>query len=110
MLIRSLFIASMAMLITVAQWKVICVSAIDPIAATRKEIKIELYMHDIQGGSNPIARLVTVLMGNIYSGQVPFAMPIGFNIPQGQTAVPNANGALPTVNGVSGIPLLSPAS
>ncbi|XP_015959047.1 dirigent protein 16-like [Arachis duranensis] len=105
MLIRSLFIASMAMLITVAQWEVIGVSAIDPIAATGKEAMIELYMHDLQGGSSPTARPVTGLLGNIYSGQVPFAMPIGFNIPQGQTAVPNANGALPTVNGVFGIPL-----
>ncbi|RYR63366.1 hypothetical protein Ahy_A04g021167 [Arachis hypogaea] len=95
----------MAMLITVAQWEVIGVSAIDPIAATGKEAMIELYMHDLQGGSSPTARPVTGLLGNIYSGQVPFAMPIGFNIPQGQTAVPNANGALPTVNGVFGIPL-----
>jgi hypothetical protein len=31
------------------------ISAIDPIAATGKEPIIELYMHDILGGSNPTA-------------------------------------------------------
>ncbi|GAU30470.1 hypothetical protein TSUD_18500 [Trifolium subterraneum] len=81
------------------------ISAIDPIAATGKEPIIELYMHDILGGSNPTARPVTGLLGNIYSGQVPFAMPIGFNIPGGSIPIPNANGANPTVNGVTGVPL-----
>ncbi|XP_045806181.1 dirigent protein 16-like [Trifolium pratense] len=81
------------------------ISAIDPIAATGKEPIIELFMHDILGGSNPTARPVTGLLGNIYSGQVPFAMPIGFNIPSNSIPIPNANGANPTVNGFSGIPL-----
>ncbi|XP_057434221.1 dirigent protein 16-like [Lotus japonicus] len=81
------------------------ISAIDPLAATGKEPIIELYMHDILGGSNPTARPVTGLLGNIYSGQVPFAMPVGFNIPSGGIPIPNSNGAVPTVNGVTGIPL-----
>ncbi|MED6113043.1 Dirigent protein 16 [Stylosanthes scabra] len=102
---RSLFTASMAMLIAIAQCVVIGVSAINPLSATGKEPIIELYMHDIQGGTSPTARPVTGLLGNIYSGQVPFAMPLGFTVPQGETAVPNSNGALPSVNGVSGIPL-----
>lgn len=66
---------------------------------------IELYMHDILGGSSPTARPVTGLLGNIYTGQVPFARPIGFLPPQGGVAIPNPNGAMPTVNGVTGIPL-----
>ncbi|XAR62740.1 hypothetical protein NMG60_11017604 [Bertholletia excelsa] len=65
---------------------------------------LELYMHDILGGSNPTARPVTGLLGNIYSGQVPFARPVGFLPPRGGVAIPNANGAIPTVN-ANGIPL-----
>ncbi|XP_068662939.1 dirigent protein 16-like [Aristolochia californica] len=66
---------------------------------------LELYMHDILGGSNPTARPITGLLGNIYNGQVPFARNIGFTSPKGGVAIPNANGALPTVNGNNGIPL-----
>lgn len=69
------------------------------------ETVLELYMHDILGGSSPTARPVTGLLGNIYSGQVPFAKPIGFLPPKNSVAIPNANGAIPTVNGVNGIPL-----
>ncbi|CBI33333.3 unnamed protein product, partial [Vitis vinifera] len=74
------------------------------VAAEGGEHVIELYMHDILGGSSPTARPVTGLLGNIYSGQVPFARPVGFLPPKGGVAIPNANGALPTVN-TNGIPL-----
>nr|XP_025626022.1 dirigent protein 18-like [Arachis hypogaea] len=80
-------------------------AAVNPVQATGKEPILELFMHDILGGSNPTARPVTGLLGNIYSGQVTFATPIGFKTPQGGTPIPNANGALPTVNGVFGTPL-----
>ncbi|XP_024931831.1 dirigent protein 16-like [Ziziphus jujuba] len=80
-------------------------AAIDPTKATGHEPVLVLYMHDILGGSNPTARPITGLLGNIYSGQVPFARPIGFLPPQGGVAIPNANGAIPTVNGINGIPL-----
>lgn len=66
---------------------------------------LEFYMHDILGGGSPTARPITGLLGNIYTGQVPFATPIGFLPPDGGVAIPNANGALPTVNGINGIPL-----
>ena len=98
----SLTAASLAMLLAFANLAT-TIATVDPIAATGKEHVIELYMHDILGGSNPIARSMTGLLGSIYDGQVPFAMPVGFNT-QG-TAIPNANGANPTVNGVFGIPL-----
>ncbi|KAK9991599.1 hypothetical protein SO802_026584 [Lithocarpus litseifolius] len=80
-------------------------AVVDPLAATGKEPILELYMHDILGGSGPTARPITGLLGNIYDGQVPFARPIGFLPPQGGVAIPNANGAIPTVNGLNGIPL-----
>ncbi|CDY18060.1 BnaA01g23210D [Brassica napus] len=65
----------------------------------------ELYMHDILGGGSPTARPITGLLGNIYNGQVPFAKQIGFTPPENGIAIPNANGALPTVNGINGVPL-----
>ncbi|KAF2588576.1 hypothetical protein F2Q70_00039331 [Brassica cretica] len=65
----------------------------------------ELYMHDVLGGSSPTARPITGLLGNIYNGQVPFAKQIGFVPPENGVAIPNANGAMPTVNGINGIPL-----
>lgn len=77
---------------------------VDPVPAAEGEPVLELYMHDILGGSNPTARPITGLLGNIYSGQVPFARPLGFIPPQDGVAIPNANGAIPTVN-PNGIPL-----
>ncbi|KAK9021949.1 hypothetical protein V6N11_011911 [Hibiscus sabdariffa] len=73
--------------------------------AAAEEPILEFYMHDILGGSNPTARPITGLLGNIYSGQVPFAKPIGFMPPQGGAAIPNPNGAIPTINGITGLPL-----
>lgn len=78
------------------------ITAVDP-PPTEVPI-IEMYMHDILGGSSPTARPITGLLGNIYSGQVPFARPLGFLPPQGGVAIPNANGAIPTIN-PNGVPL-----
>lgn len=75
------------------------------VGASGPDGPLELYMHDILGGSNPTARPITGLLGNIYNGQVPFARPIGFNAPRNGVAIPNANGQVPTVNGNNGIPL-----
>lgn len=77
------------------------VAAVDPLVS---EVPvIEIYMHDVLGGNSPTARPITGLLGNIYSGQVPFARPVGFLPPKG-VAIPNSNGALPTLS-ANGIPL-----
>lgn len=91
-----------ALLLAVANIRIFG-AAVNP--ALAGEEPIEFYMHDILGGSNPTARPITGLLGNIYNGQVPFARPIGFLPPKDGVAIPNANGAIPTVNGVNGIPL-----
>ncbi|EYU40519.1 hypothetical protein ABFS82_14G128500 [Erythranthe guttata] len=77
-------------------------AAVEPAAPVAQVL--ELFMHDILGGSNPTARPITGLLGNIYSGQVPFARPLGFFPPKGGVAIPNSNGAIPTIN-PNGIPL-----
>ncbi|KAL1806371.1 hypothetical protein DCAR_0832175 [Daucus carota subsp. sativus] len=93
----SILVAALLAVVQVAT----LVAAIDPPVA---EVPvIEIYMHDILGGNSPTARPITGLLGNIYSGQVPFARPVGFLPPKG-VAIPNSNGAIPTVNG-NGIPL-----
>lgn len=101
-----ILILSLAMFFVAFAMSIAAAEGVDPVAATGgKEPIIELFMHDILGGSNPTARPVTGLLGNIYSGQVPFATPVGFKTPDGGVPIPNANGAIPTVNGVTGIPL-----
>ncbi|CAA2964354.1 Hypothetical predicted protein [Olea europaea subsp. europaea] len=82
------------------------VAAVDPAAgaAAEGEPVLEFYMHDILGGSTPTARPITGLLGTIYSGQVPFARPLGFVPPENGVAIPNSNGAIPTVN-ANGVPL-----
>ncbi|XP_057540222.1 dirigent protein 16-like [Amaranthus tricolor] len=72
--------------------------------APPEEPIIELYMHDILGGSSPTARPITGLLGNIYSGQVPFARPLGFIPPKNGVAIPNSDGSVPTLN-LNGVPL-----
>ncbi|VVA34451.1 PREDICTED: dirigent [Prunus dulcis] len=98
-------VCSIFFTVLIASVHVLLVKAADPVKASGHEPILEMYMHDILGGSSPTARPITGLLGNIYGGQVPFARPIGFLPPQGGVAIPNANGALPTVNGLNGIPL-----
>ncbi|XP_039066905.1 dirigent protein 16-like [Hibiscus syriacus] len=43
-----------------------------------EEPVLEFYMHDILGGISPTGRPITGLLGNVYSGRVPFAKPVGF--------------------------------
>jgi hypothetical protein len=81
------------------------VSGVGGVGAGGPDAPLELYMHDILGGSSPTARPITGLLGNIYNGQVPFARPIGFSAPRNGVAIPNSNGQVPTVNGNNGIPL-----
>ncbi|XP_031283557.1 dirigent protein 16 [Pistacia vera] len=103
-MLKQLSPSSFITLLLVVANIMIFVSAVDP-ASVGGEEPIEFYMHDILGGSNPTARPITGLLGNIYNGQVPFARSIGFLPPEDGVAIPNANGAIPTVNGVNGIPL-----
>nr|CAD1836051.1 unnamed protein product [Ananas comosus var. bracteatus] len=74
-------------------------------ATAAGDVALELYLHDVLGGTSPTARPITGLLGNIYNGQVPFARPIGFVPPKNGVAIPNTNGAIPTVNGNNGVPL-----
>ncbi|KAL9237299.1 hypothetical protein vseg_011866 [Gypsophila vaccaria] len=73
-------------------------------SSTPERKVVELYMHDILGGSSPTARPITGLLGNIYSGQVPFARPLGFTAPKNGVAIPNSNGQVPTLS-LNGVPL-----
>ncbi|KAM1067296.1 hypothetical protein ACFX2J_022322 [Malus domestica] len=83
---------------------ILLVAAVEP-AAVVSEPVLEIYMHDNLRGSSPMARPIIGLLGNIYSGQVPFAKSIGFLPPNGRVAIPNANSAISTVNGANGLPL-----
>nr|GMD62945.1 dirigent protein 16-like [Ipomoea batatas] len=96
----SIFLAMVFAAMNVA---VMVAGVTDPEAAGEPPV-LEMYMHDILGGNNPTARPITGLLGSIYSSQVPFAKPLGFQPPQDAVAIPNANGAIPTLN-VNGIPL-----
>ncbi|XP_010488507.1 PREDICTED: dirigent protein 16 [Camelina sativa] len=98
MIKQSPFLLLATILCTVA----VFAAALDP---APEDPIFELYMHDLLGGSSPTARPITGLLGNIYNGQVPFAKQIGFTPPENGIAIPNANGALPTVNGINGVPL-----
>lgn len=97
----SIFIAMLIATVHMAR----VIAAVDPAASSKEEPVLELYMHDILGGSSPTARPITGLLGSIYDGQVPFAKQIGFDTPQNGVAIPNANGAIPTINGATGLPL-----
>lgn len=93
------------MMLIASLWMTSTVSAVNPATADGEAAVLELYMHDILGGSNPTARPITGLLGNIYSGQVPFVRPLGFNTPKDGVIIPNANGATPLVNANTGITL-----
>lgn len=105
MLHKSLPFLFLAIVLVNLHKEIVLAVAIDHPPTSKEEPVLEIYMHDILGGSNPTARPITGLLGNIYSSQVPFAKPIGFIPPNGAVAVPNANGAIPTVNGINGLPL-----
>ncbi|KAL9232967.1 hypothetical protein vseg_008018 [Gypsophila vaccaria] len=93
--------SSASLLITMLLVSAMCTAKAD---STPEGKVIELYMHDILGGSSPTARPITGLLGNIYSGQVPFARPLGFTAPKNGVAIPNSNGQVPTLN-LNGVPL-----
>ncbi|PHT33041.1 Dirigent protein 18 [Capsicum baccatum] len=98
----SIFVAIIFAAIVNATTRTPLVVAIDP---QNPGVSIlELYMHDILGGNNPTARPITGLLGNIYSGQIPFARPLGFQPSKNGVAIPNSNGAIPTFN-INGVPL-----
>ncbi|XP_062209852.1 dirigent protein 16 [Phragmites australis] len=116
LLIATLHIASIHAQIPAAATTGAAVAATNPqsgsggggvggIGAGGPDAPLELYMHDILGGSSPTARPITGLLGNIYNGQVPFARPIGFSAPKNGVPIPNSNGQVPTYNGNNGIPL-----
>ena len=83
---------SFVMLISLMQTAII-MAAVGTETASGKEPILELYMHDILEESSPTEKPVTDLLGNVYSGQVPFAKQLGFLSPAGGVAIPNANGA-----------------
>ncbi|KAM1172288.1 hypothetical protein ACFX2I_022412 [Malus domestica] len=83
---------------------ILLVATVEP-AAVVSEPVLEIYMHDNLRGNSPMARPIIGLLGNIYSGQVPFAKSIGLLPPNDRVAIPNANSAISTVNGANGLPL-----
>ncbi|XP_031484083.1 dirigent protein 16-like [Nymphaea colorata] len=103
-LLKTQSLALLLLLLAVAHQYSRTHAAADPTAGGVPEAPLEFYMHDILGGSGPTARPVTGLLGSIYNGQVPFARPLGFRVPQGGVAIPNPNGAIPTFN-AHGVPL-----
>lgn len=63
---------------------------------TKQERVLELYMHDILGGTTPSARPITGLLGSIYSRHVAFVKPIGSHPPKRGVPIPNQNGVFST--------------